>query len=75
MNHASPSFTGGGPNPSPEEYVLKILERMEKNMEKMDERLWAVERELASLKVWYSVLSFIIPSVLLAVILRGLRLQ
>ena len=44
-------------------------------MEKMDERLWAVERELASLKVWYSVLSFIIPSVLLAVILRGLRLQ
>jgi len=52
-----------------------ILAKLEKKLEKLDERLRCVEKELASLKVWYSVLSFIIPSVLLAVILRGLRLQ
>ena len=52
-----------------------ILAKLEKKREKLDERLRCVEKELASLKVWYSVLSFIIPSVLLAVILRGLRLQ
>ena len=58
----------GGFGSLPDEVILAKLE-------KLDERLRCVEREIASLKVWYSVLSFIIPSVLLAVILRGLRLQ
>jgi hypothetical protein len=58
----------GGFGSLPDEVILDKLE-------KLDERLRCVEKELASLKVWYSVLSFIIPSVLLAVILRGLRLQ
>jgi len=58
----------GGFGSLPDEVILAKLE-------KLDERLRCVEKELASLKVWYSVLSFIIPSVLLAVILRGLRLQ
>ena len=58
----------GGYGSLPDEVILTKLE-------KLDERLRCVEKELASLKVWYSVLSFIIPSVLLAVILRGLRLQ
>lgn len=76
MSSTSPSFApGGGRDPSPEEYILKILEKLEKDMERLDERLRCVEKELASLKVWYSVLSFIIPSVLLAVLLRGLKIQ
>lgn len=58
----------GGFGSLPDEVILGKLE-------KLDERLRCVEKELASLKVWYSVLSFIIPSVLLALILRGLRLQ
>jgi hypothetical protein len=58
----------GGFGSLPNEVILDKLE-------KLDERLRCVEREIASLRVWYSVLSFIIPSVLLALILRGLRLQ
>ena len=58
----------GGFGSLPDEVILAKLE-------KLDERLRCVEKELASLKVWYSILSFVIPSVLLAVILRGLRLQ
>ena len=36
---ASPSFSGGGRNPSPEEYLLRILEKLEKNLEKLEERM------------------------------------
>lgn len=75
MVPGTPGTSGGGANPSPEEYIFKILEKLEKNTEKLEERLRCVEKELASLKVWYGVLSFIIPSVLLAIILRGLRLE
>lgn len=70
-----PSASGGGQNPSPEEYILRTLEKLERNVEKLEERLRCVEKELASLKVWYGVISFVVPSILLAVLLRGLKLQ
>ncbi|MBC7218423.1 MAG: hypothetical protein H5U36_09925 [Candidatus Caldatribacterium sp.] len=75
MVPGTPNAGGGGANPSPEEYILKILEKLEKDFEKLEERLRCVEKELASLKVWYGVISFIVPSILLAVLLRGLKLQ
>ncbi len=70
---ASPPSQGGGFS-SPEEYLLRILEKLEKNLERLEERMGGVEKEIASLRVWYGVIAFIIPSLLLAVILRGLSL-
>lgn len=47
-------------------------ERILSELEKLDERLRCVERELSAVKVWTSLLSAVVPPLLLALLLRGL---
>ncbi len=70
----TPSFQGSGERELSPELLLRILEKMERNLERLEERLGSVEKEIASLRVWYGVVAFVIPSLLLAVIVRGLAL-
>lgn len=69
---APASLPPGGGFSSPEEYILKLLERLEKKVECLDERLRCVEKELSSVKVWAGVLSVVVPAVVVAVLTRGL---
>lgn len=68
---ASPPSPGGG-NPPSGEYILIILERLEKRVECLDDRLRCVEKELSSVKVWAGVLSVVVPAIVAAVLTRGL---
>ncbi|HHT10261.1 MAG: hypothetical protein QM279_09015 [Atribacterota bacterium] len=48
---------------------------MDKRLERYDENIRAMERELSSLKVWVSVGSIIGPGIVVALILRGLGVK
>ena len=54
-------------------YMGKSLDKIDKRLEKMEERLLAVEKEVSALRVWGSILSFLLPSLLLSLLLWKLR--
>jgi len=56
-------------------YLTKTVEKMDKRLERYDENIRSMERELASLKVWVSVGSLIGPGIVVALILRGLGVR
>jgi uncharacterized protein YlxW (UPF0749 family) len=56
-------------------YLAKTVEKMDKRLERYDENIRAMERELSSLKVWVSVGSIIGPGIVVALILRGLGVK
>jgi len=56
-------------------YLAKTVEKMDKRLERYDENIRSLERELASLKVWVSIGSLIGPGIVVALILRGLGIR
>ena len=56
-------------------YLAKTVEKMDKRLERYDENIRSLERELASLKVWVSIGSLIGPGIVVALILRGLGIK
>lgn len=56
-------------------FLRKSLEKIDRRLEKLEERLLTVEKEVSSLRVWGSILSFLVPSLLLALLLWRLRLS
>jgi len=58
----------------PLSYMETALGKIDRRLEKLEERLGAVEKEVSSLRVWGSMLSFLIPSLFLALLLWRLRL-
>jgi uncharacterized protein YlxW (UPF0749 family) len=56
-------------------YLAKTVEKMDKRLERYDENIRSLERELASLKVWVSIVSLIGPGIVVALILRGLGIR
>lgn len=54
-------------------YMGKSLDKIDKRLEKMEERLLAVEKEVSALRVWGSILSFLLPSLLLSLLLWKLK--
>jgi len=56
-------------------YLTKTVEKMDKRLERYDENIRSMERELASLKVWVSVGSLIGPGIVVALILSGLGVR
>lgn len=46
-------------------------ERILQQLEKLDERLRSVEKELAGLKVWGGILSVLLPSLLVVLLAQG----
>ena len=61
---AEPEETSSGFN-----YMGKSLDKIDKRLEKMEERLLSVEKEVSALRVWGSILSFLLPSLLLSLLL------
>ncbi|MCX7949735.1 MAG: hypothetical protein N2509_06440 [Treponemataceae bacterium] len=62
-------------NPPPAFFAHKSLDRIDRRLEKLEERLLAVEKEVSSLRVWGSILSFLLPSLFLALLLWRLNLS
>ncbi|MCD6155479.1 MAG: hypothetical protein J7J32_00285 [Candidatus Atribacteria bacterium] len=59
---------------SPEVYViLKSIDKLDRRFAQYEKRILSLEKEIAALKVWGSILSFLIPSLLLSLLLRGLK--
>ena len=56
-------------------YLAKTVEKMDKRLERYDENIRSMERELSSLKVWVSIGSLIGPGIVVALILRGLGVK
>jgi len=56
-------------------YLAKTVEKMDKRLERYDENIRSLERELVSLKVWVSIGSLIGPGIVVALILRGLGIK
>ena len=56
-------------------YLAKTVEKMDKRLERYDENIRSLERELASLKVWISIGSLIGPGLVIALILKGLGVR
>ena len=56
-------------------YLAKTVEKMDKRLERYDENIRSLERELASLKVWVSIGSLIGPGIVIALILKGLGVR
>ncbi len=48
---------------------------MDKHLERYDENIRSLERELASVKVWISLAMLIVPGILIAIILKGLGVK
>ena len=64
----------GEASASPEVYViLKSIDKLDRRFAQYEKRILALEKEIAALKVWGSILSFLIPSLLLSLLLRGLK--
>ncbi|HSV31609.1 MAG TPA: hypothetical protein VLH40_06265 [Atribacteraceae bacterium] len=67
---------GGGAAALPLEkdlkHIARTLDKLERTLERADERLRAVEREITALKVWGSFLSILVPALLLALLTRSL---
>ena len=58
----------------PEVYViLKSIDKLDRRFAQYEKRILSLEKEIAALKVWGSILSFLIPSLLLSLLLRGLK--
>lgn len=55
-------------------YMGKSLEKIDKHLERLEERLLAVEKEVSSLRVWGGILSFLLPSLFLSLVLWRLNL-
>ncbi|NSW77342.1 MAG: hypothetical protein HPY68_11330 [Candidatus Atribacteria bacterium] len=55
-------------------FVNKSLDRIDRRLEKLEERLLTVEKEVSSLRVWGSILSFLLPSLFLSLLLWRLKL-
>ncbi len=66
-------------NASGEGFSLSLLSRelnkIDRRLEKLEERLTGMERDVASLRVWGSILSFLLPSLLLALLVARLKLS
>ena len=56
-------------------YLAKTVEKMDKRLERYDENIRSLERELASVKVWISVAMLIVPSIVIALILKALGVK
>lgn len=64
----------GEASASPETYViLKSIDKLDRRFTQYEKRILSLEKEIAALKVWGSILSFLIPSLLLSLLLRGLK--
>ena len=67
--------TRGGATASPLakdlKHIARSLDKLERTLERSDDRLRLVERELAALKVWGSILSMLIPALLIAFLTRS----
>jgi len=50
----------------------RALNKIDRRLEKFDDRLSSLEREISALKVWGSILSFLIPSLLLSLLVHQL---
>ncbi|MDK2897076.1 MAG: hypothetical protein PWP04_1196 [Candidatus Atribacteria bacterium] len=54
-------------------HLTRTLNKLDRRIEKFDERIQSLEKEISALKVWGSILSFLIPSLLLSLLLKGLQ--
>lgn len=54
--------------------LSRSLDKIERRLEKLEERMIGVEKEVSSLRVWGSILSFLLPSLFLALLLWRLKL-
>ncbi len=65
----------GGAYASPLEkdlkHISRSLDKLERTLERTDDRMRTLEREIAALKVWGSILSILIPALLLVFLTRG----
>jgi len=50
----------------------RALNKIDRRLEKFDDRLGSLEREISALRVWGSILSFLIPSLLLSLLVHQL---
>ncbi len=67
--------TKGEVTPLPVTYdksLERTLNKLDRRLEKFDDRLGSLEREISALRVWGSILSFLIPSLLLSLLVHQL---
>ena len=69
-----PSSRKGEAEPLPfyDKSVERALNKLDRRLEKFDDKLSSLEREISALKVWGSILSFLIPSLLLSLLVHQL---
>jgi hypothetical protein len=60
------------PLPASDRSVERALNKLDRRLEKFDDRLSSLEREISALRVWGSILSFLIPSLLLSLLVHQL---
>jgi len=60
------------PLPSSDKSLERALNKLDRRLEKFDDRLSSLEREISALRVWGSILSFLIPSLLLSLLVHQL---
>ncbi len=60
------------PLPTSDRSVERALNKIDRRLEKFDDRLSSLEREISALRVWGSILSFLIPSLLLSLLVHQL---
>ncbi|MCX6088796.1 MAG: hypothetical protein NTX88_00140 [Candidatus Atribacteria bacterium] len=56
-------------------YLAKTVEKMDKKIERYDETIRSLEKELASVKVWSTLATLLGPGIVIAIILRGLGVK
>ncbi len=59
----------------PLSFLSQELNKIDRRLEKLEERLSGVEKDVASLRVWGGILSFLLPSLFLALLLARLQLS